>query len=85
MLNLGRVLLIVAAAMVGIFGHSASFIDAIAQFAPGMVHDTLAWFGRIGFGGAWQQIILPVLMLPAWSPFLTLGAVFVLLAVIRRR
>lgn len=85
MLNLGRVFLIIAAAMVGIFGHSSSFIDALAQFAPGMVHDMPAWFGRIGFGGAWQQIIQPTLALPAWSPFLALGIVFVALAILRRR
>ncbi len=85
MLNLGRVFLIVAAAMVGIFGHSASFIDALAQFAPGMGHGIPAWFGRIGIGGAWQQIIQPVMALPAWSPFLALGIVFVLVALFRRR
>ena len=85
MLNLGRVFLIVAAAMVGVFGHSASFIDALAQFVPGMVHDMPAWFGRIGFAGAWQQIIQPILALPAWSPFVALGIVFVLLGLLRRR
>ncbi len=85
MLNLGRVFLIVAAAMVGVFGHSASFIDALAQFAPGMVHGMPAWFGRMGLTGAWQQIIQPILGLPVWSPFLALGTVFVLVGLLRRR
>ncbi|MBR0653595.1 hypothetical protein [Plastoroseomonas arctica] len=84
MFGLAAFLVIAAGAVAFFFGHLTSFGIALTRVLPGMMASSQSFIVRNGGTGLWYNVVLPVMETPCWVPFLALGALFLIIGILRR-
>jgi hypothetical protein len=77
-------MMILAGSFAVFFGVATNFGLALARVMPGTMVSLQGFVTRSGGSDLWYRVVYPVLELPCWAPFLVLGALFVLIGVLRR-
>ncbi|MBW8270662.1 hypothetical protein [Caldovatus aquaticus] len=82
---LGIAFLLLAAVPAGVLGPSAPLGEAIYRLYPPFLNTFQAGVQRHLAPWLWDDVLLPVLVLPSWVPFAAVGLLLLALGGVRRR